>query len=192
LKKLISKTTILYKQLKTKLSVVSLYLQYKFKRCHAHISYLKPLDAVLVQGGFTFAIWKCSGIYKIEIAGVGLLSGKETNIMLPLTQDASQIEFKFYGTKGVIRRSLQLDTTKLHLKDQAIHAVGLNQEVGYDTALLMKAPADILTSDIVKDNLKAQATIRNLGVEIHNLGVEIKKTDCEIILPQFNLNAYQK
>jgi hypothetical protein len=192
LKKLISKTTNLYKQLKTKLSVVSLYLQYKFKRCHAHISYLKPLDAVLVQGGFTFAIWKCSGIYKIEIAGVGVLSGKETNIMLPLVQGASKVEFKFYGTKEIIKRSIQLDTTKIHLEDQAIYTVGLNQEIGYDAALLMKAPANILTSDIIKDNLKVKATIQNLGVEIHNLGVEIEKTDCEIILPQFNLSAYQK
>jgi hypothetical protein len=176
---------------KTEVAIALLFLKYKMKGSKAYVSYLKPLDAVLVQGGFTFAIWKCSGIYKIEIAGIVELSGKETKVMLPLTQGVSQIEFKFYGIKEIIKRSIQLDTTKIHLKDQAIYTVGLNQEVGYDTALLMKAPADILISDIIKENLKSKVTIINLSGEIHNLGAEIEKTDFKIVLPQFNLNAYQ-
>ncbi len=84
----------------------------------------------------------------------------------------------------VIHRTLQLDTSAIWLKDQAVTCEVLNSDARYHNALLPKLPADVLKTDVIKDTLKRQT-------KIHDLGVELEVTDFNVILPEFKLSNYQ-
>lgn len=164
-----------------KLVIAFLYLKLVLLKKKARIDYLRPLDSVLILGGYTFIIWKCRGIYKVEIEGAGTLPGNERKFFLPLVQTKQVIAIKFYGINGIINRTLSLDIDKVDVKDQSITNVALGKEIGLDRSLEINRAAT---------TLKIGATLQS-NTTVHNFDADLETPKFKVILPEFKLSNYQ-